>query len=121
MSTCNPCAMPIEARSKLVAAASASVSNPTLYHSLAGALQYLTFTNPDITHAVQQVCLHMHDPREHFLLIKCILRYIKGTISHGPQLSRSSSHDLIVYNADWAGCPNTRKSTSGIASSSATT
>jgi hypothetical protein len=27
----------------------------------------LTFTRPDIAYAVQQVCLHMHDPREHIL------------------------------------------------------
>ncbi|GJU44111.1 ribonuclease H-like domain-containing protein [Tanacetum coccineum] len=40
------------------------VSDPTLYRSLAGALQYLTFTRPDISYAVQQVCLYMHDPSE---------------------------------------------------------
>jgi len=45
--------------------------------SLAGALQYLTFTRPDIAYAVQQVCLHMHDPREpHLAALKRILRYI---------------------------------------------
>ncbi|GKD41277.1 ribonuclease H-like domain-containing protein [Tanacetum coccineum] len=38
------------------------VFDPTLYRSLAGALQYLTFTRPDISYAVQQVCLYMHDP-----------------------------------------------------------
>jgi hypothetical protein len=27
-----------------------------------GILQYLTFTRPDVSYAVQQVCLHMHDP-----------------------------------------------------------
>ncbi|GJV89478.1 ribonuclease H-like domain-containing protein [Tanacetum coccineum] len=32
--------------------------------SLAGSLQYLTFTCSDISYVVQQVCLHMHDPRE---------------------------------------------------------
>jgi hypothetical protein len=35
------------------------VSDPTDYRSLAGALQYLTFTRPDIAYAVQQVCLLM--------------------------------------------------------------
>ncbi|GKD90867.1 ribonuclease H-like domain-containing protein [Tanacetum coccineum] len=34
---------------------------------LAGSLQYLTFTRPNISYAVQQVCLYMHDHREpHF-------------------------------------------------------
>ncbi|GJZ03537.1 ribonuclease H-like domain-containing protein [Tanacetum coccineum] len=50
------------------------VSDPTLYRSLAGFLQYLTFTRNDISYAVQQVCLYMHDPREpHFLYLKRIL------------------------------------------------
>ncbi|GJS29662.1 ribonuclease H-like domain-containing protein [Tanacetum coccineum] len=47
------------------------VSDPTLYRSLAGDLQYLTFTRPDISYAVQHVCLYMHDSREpHFLALK---------------------------------------------------
>ena len=57
----------------------------------------------------------MHDPREsHFNALKRILRYVKGTISHGLQLNRSAPTSLIVYtDADWAGCPKTRRSTSG--------
>lgn len=39
------------------------VSDPSLYHHLAGALQYLTFTHPDISFAVQQICLYMHEPQ----------------------------------------------------------
>lgn len=57
----------------------------------------------------------MHDPRESdFALIKRILRYVKGTLDYGLQLTSSSSNDLVVYSdADWAGCPDTRRSTSG--------
>jgi hypothetical protein len=41
------------------------------------ALQYLTFTWPDIAYTVQQICLHMHDPREpHLTAMKRILRYL---------------------------------------------
>ena len=55
-------------------------SDLTLYRSLAGALQYLTFTSSDIRYAVQQVCLYMHDPRKpHFSTLKRILRYLRGT------------------------------------------
>jgi hypothetical protein len=39
----------------------APVSDPTAYRSLAEALQYHTFTRTDISYAVQQVCLHIHD------------------------------------------------------------
>ncbi|KAL9309500.1 putative RNA-directed DNA polymerase [Arabidopsis thaliana] len=57
----------------------------------------------------------MHDPREvHLNALKRILRYIKGTISQGLQLYRSSPTAMIAYSdADWAGCPSTRRSTSG--------
>ncbi|GJW28437.1 ribonuclease H-like domain-containing protein [Tanacetum coccineum] len=50
------------------------VSDPKLYRSLAGSLRYLTFTGPDISYAVQQICLYMHDHREpHFSAVKWIL------------------------------------------------
>ncbi|CAM8893220.1 unnamed protein product [Rhodiola kirilowii] len=115
LSECNPSRTPVDASTKLGKDAGEQVSDPTLYRSLAGALQYLTFTRPDISYAVQQCCLFMHDPREkHFSALKRILRYIKGTASLGLQLSRSSINDLSAYSdADWAGCPDSRRSTSG--------
>ena len=59
----------------------------------------------------------MHDPREpHLSALKCILRYLQGTLDLGLHLHRTSPADLTVYtDADWAGCPDTRKSTSGYA------
>ena len=59
----------------------------------------------------------MHDPREpHLAALKRILRYVRGTLHLGLLLRPSSSTDLVVYtDADWAGCPDTRKSTSGYA------
>lgn len=117
MTSCNPCLTPVDTKPKLAEIDSDSppVKDPTLYRSLAGALQYLTFTRPDISYAVQQVCLFMHDPREdHFNALKRILRYVKGTITHGLQLHRSSPTAMVAYSdADWAGCPSTRRSTSG--------
>jgi hypothetical protein len=116
MSECKPCSTPVDVHSKL-SADSPSVTDPTQYRSLAGALQYLTFTRPDIAFAVQQVCLFMHDPREpHLAALKRILRYLRGTLSLGLTMRRSSPIELVVYtDADWAGCPDTRRSTSGYA------
>ncbi|GJW12033.1 ribonuclease H-like domain-containing protein [Tanacetum coccineum] len=82
MVNCNPSRTPIDTESKLGSDGD-MVSGPTLYQSLAGSLQYLTFTRPDISYAVQQ-------------------------------LFSSSTTDLVAYSdADWAGCPATRRSTSG--------
>ncbi|GJY19940.1 ribonuclease H-like domain-containing protein [Tanacetum coccineum] len=61
------------------------------------------------------VCLYMHDHREpHFSALKRILWYVRGTLDYGLQLSSSSTTDLVAYSdADWAGCPTTRRLTSG--------
>nr|GFB73059.1 ribonuclease H-like domain-containing protein [Tanacetum cinerariifolium] len=79
----------------------------------AGSVQYLNFTRPDISYAVQQVCLHMDDPREpYFSALKLILCYVRGTLDYALQLFSSSTTDLVAYSdADWAGCPTTRRST----------
>jgi hypothetical protein len=115
MSNCHPISTPVETRSKPSATDGTPYPDASLYRSLAGALQYLTLTRPDIAYAVHQICLFMHAPTtSHFQLIKRILRYLKGTAHYGLQLFRSSSLDLLAYSdADWAGCPDTRKSTSG--------
>jgi hypothetical protein len=112
-----PCSTPVDTQAKLSADLGDPVADPTAYQSLAGALQYLTFTRPDLTYVVQQVCLHMHDPREsHLAVLKRLLRYVRGTVDIGLVLHRSSSTELVVYtDADWAGCPDTCRSTSGYA------
>ena len=53
MTNCKPCATPVDTEGKQSEAEGPSVADPTAYRSLAGALQYLTFTRPDITYAVQ--------------------------------------------------------------------
>ncbi|GJV60972.1 ribonuclease H-like domain-containing protein [Tanacetum coccineum] len=102
MCGCNPCRTHVDTESKL-GADDDLVSDPTLHRSLAGALQYLTFTRMDLSYAVQQVCLYMHDPREPYLTDKRILRYVRGTLNHRLQLYSSSTTSLVVYSdADWA-------------------
>ncbi|KAF5472864.1 hypothetical protein F2P56_009535 [Juglans regia] len=90
--------------------------NRTLYRSFVGALQYLTITRPDIAHAVNSVSQFLHAPTtDHFLVVKRILHYVKGTL-HFSLIFRSSavSGALVAYSdADWADCPDTRRSTSG--------
>nr|GEU90477.1 ribonuclease H-like domain-containing protein [Tanacetum cinerariifolium] len=108
---CNPCKTPVDTESKL-GSDGYPVSDPTLFRSLAGFLQYLTFTRPDISYVVKQLCLYMHDP--HFTALKHILRYVRGTIDHGLHLYVSSTSQLTAYtDADWAGCHVTRRSTFG--------
>ncbi|XP_071695373.1 uncharacterized mitochondrial protein AtMg00810-like [Rutidosis leptorrhynchoides] len=112
MSQCNPVRTPVDTNAKLSGSDGPLVYDPTKYRSLSGALQYLTFTHPDISYAVQQVFLDMHDPRAlHLHGLYRILRYLQGTLHYGVHLYKSSNTRLVAYtDADWAGCPDTRRS-----------
>jgi len=57
--------------------------NPSLYRSMVGALQYATLTRPEISFVVNEVCQFMAAPLDsHWTVVKRILRYLKGTLSH---------------------------------------
>ncbi|GKA36229.1 ribonuclease H-like domain-containing protein, partial [Tanacetum coccineum] len=96
--SCNSSQTSVDTKSKLGDDGD-SVSDLTLYRSLEVSLRYLPFTRPDISYAVQQVCLYMHDPQEpHFLALKRILRYVRGTLDYGLQLFSSSTTSLVAYS-----------------------
>ncbi|XP_021305449.1 uncharacterized protein LOC110431080 [Sorghum bicolor] len=62
---------------------------------------FLTITRLDIAYAVQQACLHMHDPWEcHIAIVKRILRYIRGTTSHGFHFRDTTSTPMIIAYLD---------------------
>jgi hypothetical protein len=110
MSNCKPLPTPVDTKPKPSSADGKPITEASFYRSMAGALQYLTVTCPDIAFAIQQACLHMHSPRDvHFTMLKRILRYIKETPNIGIHLRATTSPTLTVYfDADWAGCPDTR-------------
>ncbi|XP_023758317.1 uncharacterized mitochondrial protein AtMg00810-like [Lactuca sativa] len=115
MAHCNPAHTPVDTEGKLSSSSGELVDDPTIYCRLAGALQYLTFIRPDISYAIQQVCMHMHAPRmSHLHALKHILRYVKGTIEIGIYLHHNSVSTLTACtDTDWVGCPDTHRSTSG--------
>jgi hypothetical protein len=90
-------------------------SDPTRFHQIMGALQYLTFTRSDIYFVVNRVCQLMHAPTySHWVVVKHIIRYLKGTTSYGFHITRGSSFALHGFTyADWAGSIDDRKSTGG--------
>jgi hypothetical protein len=98
MSNCKSCMTPVDLQAKLTTDSGPPVQNASQFKSIAWALQYLTFTWPDIAYVVQQFSLHMHDPREpHLTAMKCIMRYLQGTPDYSLLPRHSSSSDLIVY------------------------
>ena len=86
------------------------IDNPHLYRRVVGALQYLLFTRPDIVFAVNKACWSMHSPQSaDWIHLKHLLRYLKGTVTHGLYFNSRSSPSLTAFSdADWAGDPNDR-------------
>jgi len=114
MDGAKPCATPLS--TSQLDHTSSLLDNLAAYRSLVGALQYLTWTRPDLSFAVNLVCQFMHTPRQsHFQAVKRILRYLKGTIDMGLWFPKQSFSPSITAfsDADWAGCSIDRKSTSG--------
>jgi hypothetical protein len=91
------------------------LDDPTTYRKLVGSLIYLTITRPDISYIVHIVSKFMQAPRHlHLSAVRRIIRYILGTSSRGLFFPIGSSLQLQAYSdAEWAGCPDTRKSTTG--------
>ena len=91
------------------------------YRRAVGKLQWLTYTRPDISFSTKELARDLQQPTQQSLRkLKHLLRYLRGTQqykmiirpTHTPQTKEPI--DLNIYvDADWAGCPNTRKSTSG--------
>ncbi|KAB1212300.1 Retrovirus-related Pol polyprotein from transposon TNT 1-94 [Morella rubra] len=90
--------------------------DPSLHYSVLGSLQYLSFTRPDLSFAMNRVCQYMHSLRvPHWQAVKRILRYLCHTIDYGLHFARSSTRVLAAYfDADWAGCLDDRRSTGGL-------
>ena len=89
--------------------------DPLLYRQLVGSLNYLTITRPDIAFAVQQVSQFMHTPRHlHLAVVRRIIHYLKDTSLRGLFFPVGTSLKLIGYSdANWASCPDTRRSVTG--------
>jgi len=96
-----------------------SASEKASYRVMVGSLLYLAcWTRPDISFAVSELSRFVADPgQNHMLSTKRVLRYLRGTKDLGLQYTRptgSLANRLYGYvDSDWAGCADTRKSTTG--------
>jgi len=118
MSGCNPCETPMECWVKLNKQKEGEAVDATAYRSLIGSLRYLVNTRPDLAYAVGVVSRYMEAPgKQHWAVVKHILRYLKGTLGYGCKYERGTELKpvLVGYSdSDFAGDVVDRKSTSGV-------
>ena len=88
----------------------------TMYRSMICSLLYVTSTRRNIMQVVDLVSRFQAAPREtHVVVVKIILRYLKGTLDYGLWYSKRTNFTLKEFtNVDWAGSADDRKSTSGV-------
>ncbi|KAG7570487.1 Integrase catalytic core [Arabidopsis thaliana x Arabidopsis arenosa] len=110
-----PVTTPLPTAPKLTLTSGDPLEDASPYRSLVGSLQYLAFTRPDISYAVNRLSQFIHKPtHEHWHAAKRVLRYLAGTITHGIYFHASSPTTLHAYSdADWAGDSEDYVSTNG--------
>lgn len=105
---------------KLTKVFSLVISTSYMYILVVEALQYVTLTRPYIAYFINKVCQFMAHPLEaHWIVVKTIIRYLKGTITHvlhlTPLTTTISLSIQVFCDANWASNPYDRKILSGFA------
>ena len=98
-----------------------STEEHSQYRRAVGKLQWMTYTRPDISYATKELARALQQPTTaDQQKLKHLLRYIKGTkdykqiIRPTVKIPAKAIPDINVYvDSDWAGCPTTRRSTTG--------
>nr|GEZ74191.1 retrovirus-related Pol polyprotein from transposon TNT 1-94 [Tanacetum cinerariifolium] len=106
---------PMEIKDKLDLDQNGTPVDAMKYRSIIGALMYLTSSRPDIVHATCLCARYQAKPTEkHLKEVKSIFRYLRGTINTGLWYTKDFGFKLPGFSdADYAGCKDTFKSTSG--------
>jgi hypothetical protein len=110
---CRPMPTPLVTKWRKIVVSSSETVNPTIYHQLIGLLMYLVNTRPDIRFAVNSLSQFMVDHRRvHWIAVKHVLRYLRGTVEYGLLYEPSGGVRLADFiDVDWAGCAKDIKST----------
>ena len=95
------------------------------YRNMVGSLLYLAcWSRPDLAFAVSELSRFVSSPgQNHLKAVKHLLRYLKGTQDLGLKFAKPKNTGPMdrpnvlwgFVDSDWAGCPDSRRSTSGYA------
>uniref|UniRef100_A0A3Q7FL19 Reverse transcriptase Ty1/copia-type domain-containing protein n=1 Tax=Solanum lycopersicum TaxID=4081 RepID=A0A3Q7FL19_SOLLC len=88
----------------------------TTYQKIIGKLLYLNMTKPDISFSTQTLSQFLQQPkRSHLDAALRVIRYLKKQPGQGLLLASDSDGQVTAFcDVDWASCPLTRKSMTGI-------
>nr|GEY45698.1 uncharacterized mitochondrial protein AtMg00810-like [Tanacetum cinerariifolium] len=115
MESCDPVGTPMEIKDKLDLDQNGTLVDVMKYHSMIGALMYLTSSRPEIVHATCLCARYQAKTSEkHLKEVKRIFRYLRGTVNTGLWYTKDSGFELTVFSdADYARCKDSFKSTFG--------
>jgi hypothetical protein len=110
-----PVVTPLDPSAKLHQDKGQLYEDVSSYRRLSGKLLYWTNTRPDISFATQQLSQFLQKPTmSHYKAACRVVRYLKQHPGKGLFFPRDSDIQVLGYSdADWAGCLDTRRSTSG--------
>ena len=118
MENANPVSTPMEVSVNLFNDSESEPLEPAVpYREAVGALMYAAVTTRlDIANAVSKVARYVSAPRRsHWIAVKRIIAYLKGTVEHGLTFARSGDGLILkgFCDADYAADIDTRRSTTG--------
>nr|GEV22183.1 uncharacterized mitochondrial protein AtMg00810-like [Tanacetum cinerariifolium] len=113
--SCDLVDTPMVEKSKLDEDKEGKVIDALHYHGMIGTFLYLTSSRPDLQFAIYMCAWYQARPTEkHVHAVKRIFRYLRGTVHQGLWYPKDSSVALTAFAyANYAGCQDTRRSTSG--------
>nr|GEZ28630.1 uncharacterized mitochondrial protein AtMg00810-like [Tanacetum cinerariifolium] len=115
LNTCDLIGTPMDIKDKLDLDHIGTPVDAMKYRSMIGALMYLMSSRPDIVYATYVCARYQAQPTENLLKeVKRIFRYLRGIVNMGLWYTKDYGFELIGFSdADYAGCKDTFKSTSG--------
>ena len=114
---CKSSPTPLEQHHRLGRSASPFLADPTRDRRLVGRLVYLAVTRPNLTCAVHILSQIMQTPYVYYwdAAVRTV-QYLKGTPGQGIFFSSKAELSLSLSawcDSDYAGCPNSRRSSTG--------
>jgi len=104
----------MDPNAKLLPSQGELLSDPEKYRKLVGKLNYLTITRHDMSFAISVVSQFLNSSCvNHLNAVTRILKYIKGSPGKGLLYGHNDHTGVVCYtDANWAGSPSNRRSTS---------